>query len=403
MNEAIITSKIDTDHYKLTMGRFLWEKQPTRTALFQFTNRTCYDLSEYVDVVELREQFKALSKLSCTDAEARFLCSQDTLTSAFVDSLNSGCLRGQNIDDDFNIQFEDIWPRATMWEVPALAIINELYFKGWMEAHGISKQQAWAEGEKRLREKAALLQDYPELKFIDFGTRRRFSGEWHSHVVEMCLDLMPNNIVGTSNELMAMEYDLPAIGTMAHECPMGYSRLFGNSDQAILDSHHIFLQDWWEVYGSSLSIALTDTFGSKSFFDNFTPEQAENWRGLRQDSGNPVIFAMEAKEFYEDMGIKTQDKVIVFSDGLTFPKMVEIWDLFHDTFQIMFGIGTNLTNDVGVDPLSMVIKLFAINGLGTVKLSDNSHKTMGSPHNVENFKRVFDYKNNFTQSSACVY
>ena len=165
------------------------------------------------------------------------------------------------------------------------------------------------------------------------------------------------------------------------------------------DSHHIFLQDWWEVYGYELSVALTDTFGSKFFFDNFTPEQAENWKGLRQDSGDPFEFGYQAIQFYKNLGIDHKEKVVVFSDGLTFPKMIKLWEEFHNDFKVLFGIGTNLTNDVGLEALSIVIKLFAINGLGTVKLSDNVQKAMGSKYNIQRFKQIFEHTHAFSQKT----
>jgi len=379
--------------------------------MFRFINRSGANLPEYIDAQELNEMFKEIVRTvfigELTSDEKVWLDVENAPIFrnnhhvSFTKFMSHAWYAPYSISEDMNeIEFRGDWPIATWWEVPALATINELYFKGLMKAQGLNPSEVWENGEWILREKANMLKDYPELKFVDFGTRRRFSQEWHRHVIEMCLDLMPNNFIGTSNEMMAMELGIPAVGTMAHECPMGYSRLFGNSDVALRDSHHIFLQDWWEFYGETLSIALTDTFGSGFFFDTFTPEQADNWRGLRQDSGDPFAFGHAAIAFYKGHGIDPKEKTIVFSDGLTFEKMIALWTEFHDKFNVVFGIGTNLTNDMGcgLDPLSIVIKLAEINGLGTVKFSDNSAKAMGSDYNVKRFKEVFEHDDDYFEA-----
>ena len=41
-----------------------------------------------------------------------------------------------------------------------------------------------------------------------------------------------------------------------------------------------------------------------------------------------------------------------------------------------FGIGTNLTNDMGQTPLNIVLKLVECNGQSVAKISDSPGKTM---------------------------
>jgi len=400
----MISSRLDTDHYKLTMSQMLHQKQPNRMATFSFINRTSVPFGRFIFPQELKEEFARIREMRLSSAE-RFFLQDKGFSHEYIEFLDGHLPEMPTITvdaDRLNISVEGNWAGVTLWEIPILATVNEIYFREKMKDLRLNVREVFVSGEEILLEKAKMLADYPDLKFVDFGSRRRFAEDWHGKVIAICLDKMRNNIVGTSNDHMAHIFRTPVVGTMAHECFMGYSRLFGNSEQAIRDSQHIFLQDWWEFYGEPLSVALTDTFGTKFFFETFTPEQAELWNGLRQDSGDPRIFGYKAIEFYKKMGIDPKTKTIVFSDGLTFPKMIELWNEFHNEFNVLFGIGTNLTNDMGfgLKPLSIVVKLSAINGLGTVKLSDNIAKAMGSEYNQKRFMEIFDYDNTYYEECA---
>jgi nicotinate phosphoribosyltransferase len=92
---------------------------------------------------------------------------------------------------------------------------------------------------------------------------------------------------------------------------------------------------WERVYPIDgpgfVHIALTDTFSSKAFFDDiFFSEDGrrgqvpQRWKGLRQDSGDPIAFARQAKEAYDRVGVDVSEKVIVFSDSLDVEKSLEI-------------------------------------------------------------------------------
>ena len=173
---------------------------------------------------------------------------------------------------------------------------------------------------------------------------------------------------------------------------MACSGIYHGSDGDIRHSHQRLLHDWWEMYGYGLSIALTDTYGSDFFFRDMSAEQARRWKGVRQDSGDPIAFGETAIRFYESHGIDPREKIIVFSDGLTSDVIVKIADYFKGRIKTTFGWGTNLTNDRGsVTPLSIVVKLVKANGHGTVKLSDNLAKAIGAPEDVLRFKRIFGY------------
>jgi len=182
---------------------------------------------------------------------------------------------------------------------------------------------------------------------------------------------------------------------------MGISGVMHGSDDEIRQSHNKVLELWYELYGEGLSVALTDTYGTDFFFRDMTREQARLWRGLRQDSADPFAFGQKAIKFYRDFDIDPRTKLVVFSDGLDVDLMISLYDMFTESFKVTHGLGTNATNDLGLPPLSMVVKLVESNGHGTVKLSDNIEKAVGTPEDIIRFKRIFGY--NSTYSSTCTY
>jgi nicotinate phosphoribosyltransferase len=258
-----------------------------------------------------------------------------------------------------------------------------------------------ATGTLRLAEKINILRARPDITFSDFGTRRRFSRSWQEYVIRVLAQEIPGQLLGTSNTAMAMQYGLLPMGTMAHELYMVMAGIMAESDATIRASHNRVLQEWWEEYGWGLSIALTDTYGSDFFFRDMTTAQARAWKGLRQDSGDPLAFGEKAIAFYERHGIDPRDKLIVFSDGLDLGTIVKLADHFAGRIGVSFGWGTNLTNDLGFEALSLVIKVVEANGRRAVKLSDNLAKATGDAPDIERFKRIFGYT--VTTFEECKY
>ena len=164
------------------------------------------------------------------------------------------------------------------------------------------------------------------------------------------------------------------------------------TDEEVRKSHQQMLNAWFRCYNGSLSIALTDTYGTPFFFRDFSAEQARAWSGLRHDSGDPFAFGERAIAFYENLGIDTKTKTIVFSDGLDVDTIIRLYEKFHGRVNVVFGWGTNLTNDLGPNPLSMVFKIVWVNGFATVKLTDNIAKATGPASEIERYKKIFDYQ-----------
>jgi nicotinate phosphoribosyltransferase len=258
----------------------------------------------------------------------------------------------------------------------------------------VSQDAVYAHGVTVLLKKIKALTAFylarNELTFCDFGTRRRFSREWQDYVVGVLVEDMPKGqFLGTSNTYLAQKYNLLPMGTSAHEMFMVMAGIMHDSDHEIRASHNQVLREWWTRYGMGLSIALTDTYGTDFFFRDMSEEQARNWKGLRQDSGDPIAFGHSALAFYKNRKIDPKEKILIFSDGLEVPRMMHIAEHFFGKIKTSFGWGTNLTNDLGMLPLSLVIKVVEANGNGTVKISDNPAKATGKPEDIERFKRIF--------------
>lgn len=406
----IIESLLDTDEYKLKMGQLVFHRHPDTPVKYAFKNRTTkVRLAGFIDEGELREELDHIRTLRFRDDEIEYLfgvrmAGKRIFQDDYLNFLRGFQMPGYHLEktsDTFTLEFSGKWSEAIYWETPALAIVNELYNRAVIRKMGYNIVGLWKEGNRRLQEKISKLKQYPEIIFSDFGTRRRFMRGWQEYVIGELIKRVPKQLIGTSNVLLAMKYKIPAIGTFAHEMDMIYSGIYHADDTDIRASHNKVLQDWWGEYGYESSIALTDTYGTDFFFRDFEPKQARLWKGLRQDSGDPFEFGEKAIKFYEGFALDPAAKLIIFSDGLDVETIVKLHKHFSGRIQTGFGWGTNLTNDLGINALSLIIKAVESCGYGTVKLSDNLAKAMGKPEDIERFKRIFGHTANAYKE--CVY
>lgn len=376
------------DYYKFTMGNVIFEHHPDANVTFTLKNRNhAQPLSDYVSASELQkrietirdngfsaEEIAYLAGLQAQDGTARF-------EPAYLDHLASVELPSVAISHDEHgdlaVTTTGPWTDVSLWETVVMSEVNELYYQNLMESHGLSIDDLYAEGNRRLEEKIATLRQYPDINFADFGTRRRFSLSWHEHVVARLKNEMPEQFTGTSNPWFAYKYNLAPIGTFAHEMPMVYAALEDAATRRPLDGHATMLRDWDATYQGDLSIALTDTFGTDFFFRDFDGDQALAWNGLRHDSGDPFEFTEKAVAFYESHGIDPTTKTIVFSDGLDVDMIIRLHEYCKGRIGATFGWGTNLMNDLGVPANNFVMKATAVDGTPTVKLSDDPGKHTG--------------------------
>lgn len=403
----IIPSLLDNDMYKFTMGQFVEEYYPDAEVEFALTNRTKgVKLEEYIDFDDLRLMLEKTRMLRFSQQEIDYLASIKTsdgftrFSKKYLESLKNVRLPDFSLKttgDSFELKFKGNWKDVIYWEVPALATINELY--SWSATHEkyASIFDAKHLAKRLLREKIRILSNHPGIKFMEFGTRRRFSREWQSEVIsEIVASSAKENMVGTSNVLTAMKLNLKPMGTMAHELFMVVAGLAGDTDEELRASHNQVVEDWLDMHGKDLSIVLSDTFGSKFFFKDLSQEQYEFCRGFRQDSGDPFAFANKVLALYQERGIDSEKKTIVFSDGLDLDKIYALYRQYSPKINCLFGWGTNLTFDwPEIKPLSIVIKAVEANGKPLVKLSDNVAKAIGKPEEIERYKRVFGYDSQY--------
>lgn len=401
--QPVIESLLDLDYYKFTMMYFVWKFFPNVMVTYGFKNRTSkVKLARIIKESDIRQELEHVRTLRFTNRELEYLA--QFFPVEFLKYLTTFQMPEFKLWKEagtYRIEVTGTWLESILWETIILSIVNELYYRALIKREHKNVSQVLDEGRRRLIAKIVILKAHPEIKITDFGTRRRFARLWHREVLETLKREIPDQLVGTSNVFLAMEFGLKPIGTMAHELFMVLAALGGVDPVAIRKSHNRVLQLWWELYGAPLSIALSDTFGTGFFFEDFTSEQAHLWRGLRHDSGDPFAFGEIAIQFYESHTIDPKSKVLVFSDGLDIETIVKLYDRFHDRINVAFGWGTNLTNDLGFVSLSLVVKAISANGFRTVKLSDNIAKAMGEFEDIDLYKNIFEYSANFFEE--CKY
>ena len=259
------------------------------------------------------------------------------------------------------------------FEIFVLAIVNELYFRRF------DAKAAIAEGRVRLAAKIERLREFEKepkratpFEFFDFGVRRRFSGEWHREVLVTLKREVPQFFKGASDVLFARDLGLVPIGTMAHE----YLQTFQTLGVRLRDFQRAALEAWVQEYRGDLGTALTDVVGMDAFLADFDMYFAKLFDGLRHDSGDPYVWGEKALAHYEKLRIDSRTKRLVFSDGLDFEKSFALYRHFADRAPCGFGIGTNLTNDMGLKTLHIVMKLTHANHQPVAKLSDSPGKLL---------------------------
>ena len=369
----IITSLLDTDLYKFTMMQAVLHQFPGAQVEYRFKCRNeGIALAPYAE--EVNREVDALCELHFNNDELNYLRALRYVKSDFVDFLalfhfNRAHILIRPAGDDLEILIRGPWLHTVLFEVPILAIVNEVYFRR------TQPQPDHAEGRARLAAKLDLVQALPAelgFSFADYGTRRRFSHEWQREVLATVKARVPNALVGTSNAFFAKELGLLAVGTMAHEWLQAAQAL----GPRLRDSQRWSFQKWADEYRGDLGIALSDVAGLKAFMRDFDMYFCKLFDGARHDSGEPIAWGEAIINHYLANRVDPKTKSLVFSDGLTFPRAIEIAKHFQSRAKTAFGIGTNLTNDLGYTPLQIVLKMVRCNGQPVAKLSDTPAKTM---------------------------
>ena len=408
----IITSLLDTDLYKFTMMQVVLHQFPGAQVEYKFKcrnpgmdaeGRASVNLAAHVS--EIREEIRALCRLHFQEAELAYLRSMRFIKSDFVDFLGLFRLNEKYItvtplpSGEIDITILGPWLHAILFEIPVLAIVNEVYFRN---AH---KAPDFVEGRQRLERKIALLrgEGLADLKIADYGTRRRFSKTWQDEVLRVLsaklgtaqspgkLSGVPGQLAGTSNVLFAMKLGLTPLGTMAHE----YLQAAQALGPRLRDSQVFGFESWAREYRGDLGIALSDVYGMNAFLRDFDMYFCKLFDGARHDSGDPFNWGERMIAHYIKNRVDPKTKTLIFSDGLTVPRTIELYQQFRGRCQLAFGIGTNLTNDLGYEPLQIVIKMVRCNGQPVAKLSDTPSKNMCDDEKyLAYLRQVFDINQN---------
>lgn len=396
MQKHIINSLLDTDLYKFTMQQTVYHQFANAHEVeFSFKCRTPgVDLVSLMDDINL--ELDHLCSLMFKPEELEYLGSHRYMKSDYIDFLNLFRLQRKYIsitklsDNEIDVVIKGPWLHTILFEVYVLSIINELYFR---HNFGGNSEANWSIGEQKLDEKIALLKgkaNLEEFRFSDFGTRRRFSFEWQNKVIAKLKQELPINFTGTSNVYFAWKHGLTPIGTMAHE----YLQACQALGPRLRDSQTFALNTWVQEFRGDLGIALTDVVGIDAFLRDFDLYFCKLFDGVRHDSGDTYEWTDKILAHYKKMRINAKEKSLVYSDGLNFPKAIALFEHYQGQARLFFGIGTNLTNDLGPKALNIVIKMVSCNGSPVAKLSDSEGKVMCKNEAYLTYlKQVFDVTN----------
>jgi len=409
--KQIINSLLETDMYKFSMGQAIYHQFPEYTTRWQFRcrNNDAKFTKEMVD--EIKEQIKAYCELRFTEEELEYLLSIPWMKKSYVNFLRLWHPRYEDFDIHFvpgsagslsrgiSIEAEGAWLNTSMYEIPVLAIVNEVYFR-----MNYNYNELLIEFKRQANEKVSALISgkYQIGAFSEFGIRRRLSAEAQEYIVKMLKNgnfyFANSRFVGTSNVYLAKKFDLTPVGTMAHE----FATCVGEGNHMLNPAYanHYAMEAWVKEYKTQNGIYLTDLIGTDVFLRDFDLTYATLFSGVRHDSGDPIEWGEKILEHYNKLKIDPHTKTLLFSDTLDFEKAHKIYDYFASKAKVAFGIGTYLAGcpEFGdVHPLNIVMKVVECNDSPVAKISDAPGKIITvSDGYVEYLKRAIAWRLDMT-------
>lgn len=398
VDAPIIDSLMQDDLYKWSMDQCILHRFPGVSVKVKFKCRTPnVDLRPLIP--EINENLDYLCNLHFQKEDLEYLAKIRWFKPDFIDYLRMLQLdRNQiHVEEDesepckIRIWAEGAWRTVIWFEIPVLAIVQELYMRHYCKDNNIDLLKLEDEGKRRLDSMIRTFGFNADLgfKLSDFGIRRRFSGPWQDYVVQQFSEQIPNVFSGTSNVALAKKYNVLPIGTFAHELFMGIA----GTNVKTSEIQKATLQAWANEYRGDLGIALSDIYGFRAFLRDFDLYFAKLFDGCRHDSGDPITWGEMLIDHYKKLRIDPTTKTGVWSDSLDENKAIEIAKHFKGRIKVSFGIGTRLCNNLGIEPLSIVMKLIESNGNPVCKLSDCEEKQMCEDQTTVNwFKHVYQWK-----------
>jgi nicotinate phosphoribosyltransferase len=404
--DPIVRSLLDTDFYKLLMLQLIWRLHRDVPVRFETINRSReVRLAEEIDEGELRAQLDHARTVALTPRERIWLAGStfygrtQMFSPEFLDWLAAYRLPEYELhrrDGQYVLAFEGSWAEVTLWEIPALTILNELRARRALAGMGrFALDVLYARAKARVWAKVERLRRLEGLSISDFGTRRRHGFLWQRWCVQALQEGLGEAFIGASNVLLAMESDLEAVGTNAHELPMVLAAL-ARTDEELRAAPYKVLEEWAAAYGGRLLIVLPDAFGTRAFLRD-APDWVADWTGFRPDSAPPLEAGELLIDWWRSKGRDPAGKLLIFSDAMDVDSIEAVHARFAGRVRTSFGWGTNLTNDFdgcapdgrALSPISLVCKVTAAGGRPAVKLSDNPEKAIGDPPELARYRQVF--------------
>jgi len=405
--DPIIRSLLDTDIYKLLMLQSIWKENRPVDVTFSVVNRSrSVRLADEINERELREQLDHARSIQLSKKEHIWLAGNTFYGKSrlfkedFLNWLSHYRLPEYELSvqgGQYKIDFHGPWVHVMLWEIPVLSILSELRSRGAVRGtRRFELDVLYARAKSKLWEKVVRLDVLPNLAIADFGTRRRHGFLWQRWCVEALREGLGEKFIGTSNVLLAMELDVDAIGTNAHELPMVNAAL-ATTDEELRLAPYAVLETWQKTYDGNLLVVLPDTFGTTAFLRN-APRWVADWTGFRIDSKDPVAGGDEIIRWWQAMGQDPQEKLLILSDALDIDTIETAYRHFDGRVRLGFGWGTYLTNDFRdcsptvrdqLTAIALVCKVTSANGRPTVKLSDNLEKASGPASEIERYQSVF--------------
>ncbi len=399
--KPIINSLLETDLYKFSMGQAIYHQFPDYKTTWTFKCRNT-DVKFTAEMIEeIKEQIKAYCDLRFTEEELEYLDTIEWFKGSYIDFLRLWRPRYEDFeittdaDCGLAIDTRGTWLNTSMYEIPTLAIINEVYFR--MAYNYDSLLESF---KRRLDEKYEKVRDgvYNLSVFSEFGLRRRLSAEAQELAVRKFTELKnekdcPSHFIGTSNVYLAKKCGVKPVGTMAHEWIMCVGQ--GNHKHNPAYSNWYALEAWVKEYGVLNGTALTDAITTDCFLKDFQLTYSTLFSGVRHDSGDPIEWGEKMLAHYAKLGIDGKTKTLLFSDSLDFERADKIYNHFKGRAKVAFGIGTYLANDTDEKALNIVMKTTACNGQDVAKISDVEGKGMcKNPDYVHYLKRCIQWRMN---------
>jgi nicotinate phosphoribosyltransferase len=433
--DPVIRSLLDTDFYKLLMLQFIWKHFPKTQVEFSLFNRhPAVRIADIINIEEFKVQLQHVRGLHFRKSELVWLAGntfygrRGIFEPAFLEWLEKDFrlsdYQFRVRDGQIQLTFDGPWTATTMWELYALAILDELKTRAQLKTLSeFGLDILYARAKTKLWGKIERLRGVPGLSVADFGTRRRHSFLWQEYVVVAMAANLGSNFIGTSNAFFAHKHDLEAIGTNAHEIPMVMAAL-ATDDVELKASQYKMLELWQQTYEGSLRVMLPDTFGTTQFLAE-APEWVADWTGQRVDSKDPYVAGDEYIQWLKTRGRDPSEKLLIASDTLDVDTILGLQAYFGGTMaqgvvlddfrtasdfydpnkwtadqriRLSAGWGTLLTNDFrgcnpndggGFDPIGLICKVSSVERRPAVKLSDNYSKALGPPSEIERYRRVF--------------